>query len=94
MSALLSAQAADGAGIVRVRQGDLVKSGIFEYSKTGGGTATLELKSNYNGAVLATFSLAAGTQFGSIEVPIPSRYYAELSSVASTVSVDAQMDGD
>lgn len=94
MSVLLSAQATDVAGTVAVRQGDLVKSGIFEYTKTGGGTATLELKSNYNGAVLATFSLAAGAQAGSIEVPVPSRYYAELSSVASTVSVDAQMDGD
>jgi hypothetical protein len=94
MSELFLAQAVDGSGAIKNRQGYEVKSGLFEYSKTDTGTATLTFHSAWNDAALITVALATGAQIGSIEVALPARYYAKLASVAGDVLVDAQIDGD
>ena len=57
MSNLFTAQDADGVSDTVVRQDHEVKSGLFEYTKTGAGTATLELKSLFSGAALITVAL-------------------------------------
>ena len=95
---LLDGVTADGAGSTidrNISQGFVgVVSAIFKYKKTNTGTCTLELKDGDTDAVIVSLSVvAANPDANLVEVAVPHTFYAEVSSKAGTIALDAYIDG-
>jgi hypothetical protein len=94
MPDLLTAATADGSSARKTRNTPLVKLGLYKYTKTGTGTATLSFIDAWTGTAITTVAIDAGTQAAVVEVPVPSAYFDTLSSVSGTVSISSNLDGD
>ncbi|HEX9472497.1 MAG TPA: hypothetical protein VF957_23475 [Bradyrhizobium sp.] len=91
---LLSAAAANGSGPAQSRPRSTVRQNKLLWSKTGTGTATLNLIDLDSGAALVTaISILAGAQSGVVDFFASDGVQASLTSVSGTVSVNAWLDG-
>lgn len=90
---LFAGETANNTSSTTPRNGDLVKTAIFKYSKTGTGTCTLEFKDGDTDAVLSTFSVLANAQQDADTFDMTRAGFAEVSAVSGVVVVTAFLDG-
>lgn len=92
--ALLTAVTANGNSQITPRPGARVVQNKLLWSKTGTGTATLDVVDVDTGTKLITsISILAGAQSGAVDFFGSRSVQAQLSSVAGAVSVNAWLDG-
>jgi len=92
---VLSGASANGSGDVFSRTGSYSITATFKFSKTNTGTATLTLHDARTDAEVASLSIASeNPDHKATDFILPAAYYAKLSSVSGTLSLDAWVDGD